>query len=563
VDLLAEKIANLIKTKPKAFFYYQGFGSRTALKLVNRRLFNLLGPITTLTGTVCGGAGQAAQDLDYGSRISHDFRDHLKSSMMIVWGRNPAVTSLNIARVMKAQLVEGRPVVLIDPVRTQSEKLSSWFLNPKPGSDAQLALALARLIFEAGREDKDFLANHALGLEKYKEVVFQDDLAKRAKDCDLEPEDIKTLAQMIMDNKPVAFVLGWGLHRWRNSHITVRAIDALGAVAGSIGRAGGGVSQGFEEYQPYDWSVWGDSLQPHSRRFLMPILGEELEKTEPKIKACLITAGNPLATLPDSQRVRASFSTIPFKAVCGHFLDDTALLADLFLPATTFLEETDVVAGYGHSYICPVNQAIKPLGECRSDFDLFMALGRKLGLTDYVKTAAEWLKIILAPTIKMGISLETIKAGGAYQPDIPHVPYEDFKFPTATGDFHLLDHFEEPLVRDPERPLALISGSPREWLGSEIWPGEILTLLPVTINAGLAQELGIKEGDPVWVTSELGRLKAQAHLDPLARPDVAAMPRGGWEQHGLNVNVLTRAMLTKVGHGTAYYQTRVSLEKVD
>jgi anaerobic selenocysteine-containing dehydrogenase len=562
LDLVTERLAKLAQTQPETILYYQGFASRTALKLVNRRFFNLLGPTTVTKGTICGGAGQGAQDLDYGNRISHDLRDHENSGLMILWGRNPAVSSLNLRPVIKSLREKGRPVVLIDPVLTASAPLCSWHLAPRPGTDADLALALARLIFEAGREDKEFLSQRADNLVAYQEMVFSVDLATRAAVCDLAPADIVKLAQMIMERGPVSFVLGWGLHRWQNSHITMRSIDALGAVAGSIGVPGGGVSQGFEEYQPFDWSVWGDELQPDRRRLFMPLLGEELDQAQPPVKFILITAGNPVASLPDANRVKAALSRAPFKVVAGHFLDDTALLADVFLPATTFLEEDDVVASYGHSYICPINQAISPLGECRSDFDLFMALGARLNLADYVKPREEWLRLILGPTLKMGVSLETIRAGGAYQPDIPHVPYQDKRFPTQSGKFNLLERYEPPAVYDADRRFALMSTAPKEWLCSEILPGEHLKILPVTVNEAVARELGFQEGEEVWVHNGLGRLKAQVRLNPQLRPDLVVIPRGGWGQYDCNVNVLTQALLTKVGSGTAYYQSRVDLAKI-
>ena len=344
LSIVADKLGELAATKPESILYYQGFGSRTALKLINRRLFNLLGPVSLTKGTICGGAGQAAQDLDYGNRISHDIRDHENSHLMILWGRNPSATSLNLLPVMRKLRERGREVILIDPVKTGSVKLCDRHLAPRPGSDAYLALALARLIIEAGREDSAFLLNNAEGYSDYEKIVSSEDLATRAKGCDLSPGAIEELARLIMDHKPVSFVLGWGLHRWVNSHVTLRSIDALGAVAGSIGVPGGGVSQGFEEYQPYDWSVWGDSFQPPDRRKLfMPLLGEELEKADPPIETIMITAGNPVAMLPDSNRVKASLQKVPFKGVAGHFIDDTAALADVFLPATTFLEEDDIV----------------------------------------------------------------------------------------------------------------------------------------------------------------------------------------------------------------------------
>jgi anaerobic selenocysteine-containing dehydrogenase len=379
------------------------------LKLVNRRLFNLLGPVTLTRGTVCGGAGQAAQDLDFGLRISHDVNDHANSRLMILWGRNPAATSLNLLPVIKKLNEAGRPVVLIDCVKTESAKLCDLHLAPRPGSDGDLALALSRILLESDAADMGFLENRCENLPAWKAMVLSETLSVRAGRCDLAPSAITDLARMIMENKPVSFVLGWGLHRWVNSHVTMRSIDALGAAAGSIGVSGGGVSQGFEEYQPYDRSVWGDHLQPEGRRRMyMPLLGEELEKADPMIEMAVITAGNPVAMLPDANLVRSGLSKIPFKVVAGHFLDDTARLADVFLPATTFAEEDDVVASYGHSFIAPVNKAIEPLGEARSDFDMFMGLGVRLGLKDYVKPRAEWLDLIMAPTYAMGVDLESI-----------------------------------------------------------------------------------------------------------------------------------------------------------
>jgi anaerobic selenocysteine-containing dehydrogenase len=563
LGVLVEKLGRLAQTQPESILYYQGFGSRTALKLLNRRFFNLLGPITTTKGTICGGAGQGAQDLDYGARISHDVRDHENSSMMVLWGRNPSVTSLNLLPVMRSLQSKGRPVVLIDPVHTASVSLCSMWLAPRPGTDAQLALALSRLVLEAGAEDREFLENRCEGFSAYKEMVFSEDLAARAAACDLSQEEVKALAQTLMAHKPVSFVLGWGLHRWRESQVTIRSIDALGAVVGSIGVPGGGVSQGFEEYQPYDWSVWGDELRPNRRRLFMPLLGEELEKADPPIEAALFTAGNPAATLPDSRRVQAALRRIPFMAVSGHFLDDTASLADLFLPATTFLEEDDVVAAYGHSYVCPVNPAIEPLGESRSDFDLFMELGRRFGFSDYVKPKEEWLKIVLAPTLQLGLSLEEIKAGGAWQPDVPHVPFPDRVFPTPTGKFNLIGEFTPPASYDPERRFALMSVSPKEWLCSEIHPFPRPKILPVTVNSAVAESLNIAEGEEVWIRNSQGRLRAQARLDPELRADVAVVPRGGWDMDGCNVNVLTQAVLTSVGDGTAYFESRVDLEKIE
>ena len=389
LDLIAERIKQVVaKHGAQSILYYQGFGARTALKLVNRRFFNLLGPVSFLQGTVCGGTGQAYQDLDFGERISHDFRDYANSGSLIFWGRNPAVTNINLVPSIKALRRRGGSAVLIDPLDTKTAGLCELHIRPRPGSDLWLALALARLIFAAGEQDETFLVRHCTGYAAYRQLVFRYSLEELAARCDVPLEQIKRLATIIRERKPVGFLLGWGLHRWQYAHLAIRAIDALGALAGSIGVAGGGVSQGFEEYLPYDWDVWGDALNPGSRRLAMPVLAQELESADPPIEMIFVTAGNPLVMLPNSNRVRAAFERIPFKVVMGQFLDDTAEAADIFLPSTTFLEEQDVVSSYGHSYIGPVNPVIQPLGNCKSDFQMFMELGSRFDFaSEYVKSA--------------------------------------------------------------------------------------------------------------------------------------------------------------------------------
>src|SRR6266511_777537 len=121
-----------------------------------------------------------------------------------------------------------------------------------------------------------------------------------------------------------------------------------------------------------------DDLHPGRRRLLMPRIGEEiLTARNPEIRMAFVTAGNPVCQAPNSAKVAAAFEKTPFKVVAGHFLDDTARYADIFLPSTTFLEEQDIVASYGHNYVGPVNRAIEPMGECRSDLDMFRALASR------------------------------------------------------------------------------------------------------------------------------------------------------------------------------------------
>ncbi|AJA47166.1 anaerobic dehydrogenase [Clostridium pasteurianum DSM 525 = ATCC 6013] len=564
LDEIADKMKKICKVKtPESILYYQGFGARTALKLVNRRFFNLLGNTTITKGTICGGTGQGSQDLDFGNRISHDPRDYGNSNSMILWGRNPAATGINLLSRMTNIKKRGGRVILIDPVNTETAPLCSMHIKPKAGSDSYLALALSRILHDEGAEDKEFLKEHCINYEEYKKIVYSHTVDEYSELCDVPVEQILEAAEVIKHMKPTAFVLGWGLHRWEYAHTTLRAIDALGAAAGSIGVSGGGVSQGFEEYAPYDWNIWGDQLQPKRRKFYMQLLGEELNKADPKIEIAMITAGNPVSMLPDANAVKKALSQIPFLVVAGHFLDDTGILADIFLPVTTFLEEKDIVAAYGHDFIGPLNQAISPVGECKSDFHIFMELGKRFDFAnEYVKPLDQWLKIIMKPTIERGISLEEIFQGGTNNPEAPKVPYEDKKFPTPTGKFQLMKEFELPKGRDQDYPYQLMSIASREWLCSEVTLSEQKELLPMKINQEEGIKLGLKDGDKCIVENQFGSIECIAKFDKTQRRDLVVIPRGGWGQAKRNVNELTRPLVSKVGAGTPYYETRVIVRKM-
>jgi anaerobic selenocysteine-containing dehydrogenase len=168
----------------------------------------------------------------------------------------------------------------------------------------------------------------------------------------------------------------------------------------------------------------------------------------------------------------------------------------------------------------------------------------------------------MAPTLKMGVDLSTIAKEGAWQPDIPHVPYLDRQFPTPTGRFRLLDEYEPPAAFDSNRRFTLMSVAPAQWLCSEISPSEHVETLPISMSRAVARELDLSEGELVVVHNDRGRLKARLSLSDDLRPDLVVIPRGGWDARGCNVNVLTKALLTKVGAGTAYYQARVDVAKI-
>jgi anaerobic selenocysteine-containing dehydrogenase len=549
---------------PEAILYYQGYGERTALKLLNRYFFNLFGGVTTPVGSLCGGTGQGAQNLDFGKRVSHDPLDHANSRSMILWGRNPASTNVSLVPTIREIRRRGGRVVLIDPASTKSAALVDRHIAPKPGTDAFLAMAVAKLILAQGAEDRAFMENHSLDADTYLGILAGYSVEALCSRCDISVDDTRFLAETIMRQKPTSTLLGWGMHRHAEAHLSIRAIDALAAISGNIGVSGGGVSQGFEEYGPYDQRLWGDGLNPPRRSLLLPRIGEEiLSARDPEIRMIYVTAANPVCMAPNTSRMIAAFRKAEFVVYSGHFLDDTADQAHVFLPATTFLEEEDVMASYGHNYVGPVNPAIAPVGQCRSEFQMFHDLaGRFDFAARFQRSVKEWLHDLCAPIREQGCSMAELRKG-AFRLNAPMVPYADKNFPTPSGKFQFMTEFEPgDLGRaDPAYPYRLLTIAPHGFICSERTMADHSPLPVVILAESEAHRGGLKNGDEVLVESRTGSVRAMLEIKAGQRGDILVAERGGWLKAGHGLNRLTRDISSSVGRGTPYYETRVRVLK--
>jgi anaerobic selenocysteine-containing dehydrogenase len=565
LDEMAERIKDCVdRYGPESILHYLGFGERTALKIVNARFFALLGCVTSLAGTLCGGTGYAAQSLDFGPRVSHDPLDLENARTIVLWGRNPVATQFGLMPHLRAARDRGVDIILIDPRRSESAALAGWHLRPRPGRDAFLALAVAKCIVAAGLEDKIFLSEHCDGEATYRRLLDSQGLDELSRACDVDVASIERLAEAYVAGRPTATLLGWGLHRFTLGHELVRAVDALGAISGNIGLAGGGVSQGFEEWGPYDQEMWGEGLHPPRRKLLMPQIGREiLAATDPPIQMAVITAANPVCMTPNAGLVAKALDAVPFVVHMNLFLDDTADHADLFLPCAACYEQRDLVASFGHNHVGPLNRAVAPPGQCRSQFDIFMDLaGRFPFAGEFVKTEEAWLRLILRPLLDKGVAWDDLWRGPVRIPDAPLVPWADRRFDTPSGRFQLLSAVTacSDCRQGTRYPYHFLTVGGASHLGSERVPGDHGGPVVVSMATEEAMRLGLADGGPARLVSPLGRLAVTVRHDPALRPDVVACERGGWIKAGQGVNLLIPDLVSAVGQGTPYYEARVDVE---
>ncbi len=565
--LVASRIEGAVREfGPQSVFYYSDSGSIAALKHVNERFFNLLGGGTFASGSLCGGAGIAGQTADFGLRTSHDPADLAGSRMIVIWGRNPAWTNVHLVPLLRETRRRGAFVVLIDPVATPTAGLCDMHVRPKPGSDGYLALGMARVLLDEGLIDTDFLALHTDGPEAFLELVRTFSLETIGEMTCVTPIVIKELAIRYGRIKPAAILGGWGVQRWRNGANTYRLIDALGALTGNIGVPGGGVSHGMDETRWFDKQVMLRERGRARRYIPRPRVGRGLiEAADPPIKVAVISGSNPVAQCPSTNLVREAFRSVEFVVVLDMLMTDTALLADLVLPATHFLQERDMLGSYWHNYVMPVNVAQARLGEEKTDLEIFSLLARTLGVgEDFPADPDYYLERLAAPLAAQGISLDEIMAGPIRSPGAVDVPFRERSFPTPSGRFR----FVAELVKPPEAdrrayPYVLISSHPNTRTHSQLTGSEEAALPEVRLAPAVGERHGLKDGDTVVVESPHGALTCRAAVTEALGPESVLIYEGWWDRLGGSVNRLTSDELSDMGESATYYDVRCRLMKVE
>lgn len=562
LNIVASKISELIENdESQSILYYQGFGSRTALKLLNNRFFNLLGGVSTLSGTICGGIGQAGQEMDFGRRISHDPVDHLRSKLIIIWGRNPAVTDIHLWKILREAQKNGTILVVIDPLKTKTAKKADIYIRPKAGTDKYLAIALSKVLISENKVDWKFIKEKTNNYEDYYRILKKFKIHELSNKCKVKPSEIKKLAKLYYECSPSTIVTGWGLHRYIDGHLTFRYIDALTALAGNIGISGGGISQGFDEFGFFNRKIQKNESGVNQRNISMPIVGEEILNSDPPIKLAIISSGNPVNLSPNSNKVKRAFKSVHFVIMIDHFLNDTSEVVDLFLPGTTFLEEVDLVGSYGHNWISPVNQVFDPKGEAKSELKIFQDLADKLGFGKEMEgTHNYWLQKIASPIVDMGISLDEILTEPVKMISKNDIPFADKKFKTKSGLFEFVTYFREELIKHTDYPYRLISTMPEKWIGSVIPESEKkLGIIEVNINSSTIEDHGLNDGDIVLLKSEVGELNVRVFKNDDIPKDIIQTYRGGWMMFEKNVNVLTKDTISSHGEGAPYHDTWVKI----
>ncbi|MHC4957597.1 MAG: molybdopterin-containing oxidoreductase family protein [Planctomycetota bacterium] len=583
---VAEELTTIAKEQdPRALLYHAGHGRSGVMGQFGPLFLSYYGGYSSVYGDLCHAAGMEATRLTFGALHHHPPDDYVNAKMVVLWGKNPAVTNPHQMSFLLEAQKQGTKLVCIDPRRTKTAALCDRHVQPKPGTDGFLANAMGHALIEAGLVDEDFIASHVLGFEDYRWMVRNYGAAKASETCGLPADEIRAFAQEFGETRPCNINVGFGVQRCRNGGQTVRAIAALQAITGNIGVHGGGFdyfNQAAYVMRPYPFNI---PAPPRVRQIgSVGRIGRSiLTAKDPAISAAIIERANPMTQVPFTSAVHYALTRLEFLCVIDQFLTDTARRAHIVLPAPTMFEQLDVHAGLWHGVLHLVPKCIESPGEVKTERDIYRALATKLGYpTDQFDIEPEQLINSVLPP---GLSVNRLKKQPFDRRGPEFVPFSDHKFPTPSGKIELrceaaeVSWHVDPLPfytppreseqNDMERfkrfPLHLITPKSEGRFNSQ-WAldpelAELDGPLSVTMNPADAADRGLKEGDTARVFNDRGEVRAAVKFDIGALAGVVEMPQGRWvSTDGFSVNVLTHDDLTDMGYGTIYFDCLVEIE---
>jgi anaerobic selenocysteine-containing dehydrogenase len=569
------------------------------------RFWNRLGA-SQLERSICGAAAEFAVERTLGSRHSPRYEDVEHSQLVLVWGHNPVSTAPHFMPHLKKAQRHGCQLVVIDPRRTRTAKGADWHIAPKPGSDGALALGMAHVIVAEGLHDETWLQEHTIGWPQLQARLADYAPERVAELTGVSAADIIKLARLYATTQPALIKMADGLQRNLNGGQNVRALLTLPALTGQYGKLGGGLAYSTSGYIQWDWETVTKSTEypPAQRKVNMNRLGAALtgEVSDPPIMSLYVFGSNPAAIAPNAGLiVEGLMRDDLFTVVHELFMTDTADYADIVLPATSQLEHADLHKAYGHTTIAYNQQAIPPLGEAKSNWEVMGLLAREMGFTEswlHQSTEEVIAEVLQATAVHnpafRDITLERLQADHSITLEFePRVPFADGRFPTPSGKVELysqtmVDMGLEPLPGyEPEedtgandgqelngrfpahQSLNLITSAAHHFVTSSFANQADLVKHEgtpfVEIHPEDAASRGIVHGEQVVVENGRGWVQLRAVVTDAVRPGVLASPKGRWSKldGGRNVNWTVSDALADMAGQSTFHSNRVWVRRLE
>jgi anaerobic selenocysteine-containing dehydrogenase len=536
------------------------------------------------------------------------------SRYIIIWACNMISTNLHLWPFVAEAQRRGAKVVVIDPMRHRTAAHADWYIPIKPGTDGALALAMMNVIIGEGLTDEAYVRDYTVGYDELADRVKQYTPEWAAEQTGIPAEDIRTLAREYSASQPSMIRIGVAIERQAGGGQTVRSIACLPALTGAWRKVGGGLLQLPLWAFPVNWPAFihPELATPGTRVVNQYLLGQALTgelELDPPITALMVYNSNPVVVCPDQDKLIAGLSREDlFTVVSDHFLTDTARYADLVLPATTQLEQHDLMFSWGHLYVTLNNPAVEPVGEAISNTELFRRLAARMGFTEecFTRTDEQMMAEAFdwsAPPME-GITLDSLRQTGWARLNLPspdeYAPHAEGNFPTPSGKVEFrssiaeqVGNFVVPLFRqlcDEYQPggtvdplpyyvppretdetgyrLSLISPKSHAYLNSSAGdqPAQrrVQGEQAVFVHPNDAVARGITDGADVRVFNDRGQFLAVAKVTDDIAAGVAMAPMGAWRKNAKGhstVNAVNPIAFADLGNAPTFSDTRVEIEQ--
>jgi anaerobic selenocysteine-containing dehydrogenase len=602
LDRIAEKLTALKRDPgPQSVLYYAASGTKGLLNRLGGAFWRLYGGYTTTYGDLCWPAGLEASRLTLGKNIHSAPWDLASARLIVLWGKNAAETNIHQTRFIDEAQSKGAKLVVVDPRRTASADRADLLIQCRPGSDGALALAVAHALIRDGSVDREFIERHVLGYEAFEKLVRDFTPERAAEITEVPASYIERLADLFTAYRPATISAGYGMQRYTNSGQTMRAILALLALTGNFGRPGAGWQ--FANLQTSIFDEVKDPVAfypPEKPDGVVRVsistarLGRDmLAQRDPELKMLWVERGNPVTQNPETHTVLEAIRKLDFIVVVEQFLTDTAREADVILPAKTMFEQSDVIGAYWHPYIQLKQKVLEPPGEVKPESEIYRLLAERLGFPGEAIESTfpgasdgaveAWLAKRLAPF--PALTLDRLREGPVLAPGHEEIAFADLVFPTPSGKIELRSeeaarrwgvdplpaHVEpaESVRRDSAEsrkyPLYLMTPNTKNRIHSQFNNLRMIRAVspkPVAdMHPDDMRERGIAPGDEVRVFNDRGQLTLEARADHGIRRGCVSVTNGWWITEGGTVNFCSLGRETDMGHGAAFHDNLVQVEK--
>ena len=514
-EKMYETLFQMLKTTTNSStLLYKGSGNFALMQGLLEHFFASYGAVLT-EGSLCDGAGEAGIIEGRGSNKNMPYSEIEKSDIVILWGRDPHITSTHLLPLLKT-----KKIIVINPIKIESAYNADLFIQLKPHGDLDFALLLCRFLIINGSIDESYLEKYAPNYEEFYELTQSIRIKSTLEKIDVSLGQIGDFIKLVA-NKKVAIVTGVGVQKYSDGADILRAIDSVGVFLGLFGKEGCGVSYlgNSKEAIPSPFLTKSKKVSKVNTMFSM-------------FQTLFIQGANPLAQMPDTQRVLRSIEKTQNIIYFGLYENETSAKAHLVIPAKTFLYKNDIRTSYAHNLMLEMPQQKE----------------NQIGISEYT-LAQKLSEHFNTPLESEKYYIDYFKNYAEKQDDETLVvkerettPYKN-GFDTEDGEFYFLEEYDNDF--EMESDFFLLTPKSKKSLNSQFKRKEF---------AYVHSSLGYKENQLVTLTSKNGSIKIKVKHNDNLRKDSILIYSGTPK-----VNILTSSRHSYEGKCAIFQQNKIKI----